>query len=298
MRVFLWVWVLVFSAAVPLQAKLTSSQNPLQKTYTVQSGDTLYSIAHKHHTTIRELLSANGLEKNTVIKVGQVLSVPLDTYFPERDSAQAQSSPSDTPSALSEESPTAYTVRSGDTLYTIAREHHVTIKAILQANELDRHSIIKVGQHLTIPVGSPASGEKRRHTQKATARVVPTTTQLSKKAPKGSYIVQEGDTLFSIARKNHIVISKLMALNHLGLTDRLRVGQVLNVSAQGNFVATVPEKKAAKQKKRPAVPIGAMPSYTVKKGDTLWRIAQKHHLTLAQIRKLNKNIKGQVTMTT
>jgi len=100
--------------------------------------------------------------------------------------------------------------------------------------------------------------------------------------------VREGDSLFSIARKNHIVISKLMRLNGLSLTDSLHVGQVLKMSAQRAYVATATPSKTTSVTEKRELPVGAMPSYTVKKGDTLWKIARKHHLTLAEIRKLNK----------
>ena len=268
-------------------AKLTEVSGTVS--YTVQSGDTLYSIAHAHHTTIKELLEVNRLERNAVIKVGQTLNVPQNTYFPQKRSTDGTpATPSVVPSPA--DALVDYTVQSGDTLYTIARKHHTSIRELLEANQLKRNAVIKVGQHLRVPTDTypPQAPVARKTTPKAPRRAVVRTASASTApaAGKGSYVVKPGDTLFSIARKNHILLGKLMKLNNIGLGTPLHAGQVLRVSGQQSYVAdAVPTTKPAAPKK---LPVGAMPSYTVKKGDTLWGIARDHHLTLAQIRKLNK----------
>jgi len=294
------VFLLIAFAAVALNAKLTQTQKSLTIDYTIQNGDTLYTIARRHHTSIRDLLKANHLNRTSVIKVGQTLHVPLDTYTPSSPKTHKSAS---LPLAQKQASkPSAagngtvdYTVHNGDTLYTIARSHHTSINALLKANNMDRHAVIKVGQHLAVPTNTyfptKTATKKTPVTSAHLARTAPVSATKAKAtpSPKGTYAVQRGDTLFSIARKNHIVISKLMHYNHIGLADRLHVGQVLKVSARSTFVATaIPQPKSVTAPKKKKLPVGAMPSYTVKKGDTLWRIAQKHHLTLAQIRKLNK----------
>jgi len=265
-------------------AKLTEVSGTVS--YTVQSGDTLYSIAHAHHTTIKELLEVNRLERNAVIKVGQTLNVPQNTYFPQKRSTD------ETPATQSVESSSAdklvdYTVQSGDTFYTIARKHHTSIRELLEANQMDRNTVIKVGQHLRVPTDTyPPKATLARKTLPKTPRKANVRTSTVATEGKGIYVVKSGDTLFSIARKNHILLGKLMKLNNIGLGTPLHAGQVLRVSGQQSYVAdVVPTTKPAAPKK---LPVGAMPSYTVKKGDTLWGIARDHHLTLAQIRKLNK----------
>ncbi len=275
-----------------LQAKLTQTSTSLTEDYTVHSGDTLYLIAKKYHIKVRDILEANQMGARDVIRAGQVLKIPYNADAQDATSlttkanvpkmAALDNKQSDTVKGASD-----YTVQNGDTLFTIARAHHTSIKAVLKANAMDRNAVIKVGQRLSVPNNTyfPESKTSTKNTE-----TVSSSKNTSSK--KGSYVVREGDSLFSIARKNHIVISKLMRLNGLGLTDSLRVGQVLNISTQGTFVATatIPTKPSHTNATAPKkeLPVGAMPSYTVKKGDTLWSIARKHHLTLAEIRKLNK----------
>ncbi len=48
--------------------------------HTIKNGETLYSIAHKNHTTIDKVRKANGMKKGETLKVGKVLKVPKETY--------------------------------------------------------------------------------------------------------------------------------------------------------------------------------------------------------------------------
>ena len=94
-------------------------------TYTVQTGDTLYSIARRYNTTVDALKSVNNLTSN-VLSIGQVLKLPVTTL------------------------PTVtYTVKQGDTLYSIARQHNTTVDTLRRLNNLSS-DILRVGQILKI----------------------------------------------------------------------------------------------------------------------------------------------------
>ena len=286
--IFLSFWVFVLT----LSAKLTTASKGLSVEYVVQNGDTLYVIAQKHHTTVGDVLKANHLGYQAVIKVGQKLTVPLNTYFPTTKPKQTDAAPAPAPKKKPVGSKTvSYTVQNGDTLFTIARAHHTSIRAVLEANHMERDIVIKVGQNLSVPTnnyfpdvsGAPSADlPTQRHPTASKKPSAPSSTE--------TYTVTAGDTLFSVARKNHIVISKLMQYNHIGLGDTLRVGQILKISSSATFITSEGLKGSSSKKEthKRTLPIGAMPSYTVKKGDTLWGIAHKHHLTLTEIRTLNK----------
>ena len=98
-------------------------------TYTVMSGDTLYSIARKYNTTVDAIKSLNNLTSNT-LSVGQVLKIPTTG---------------------NEESTITYTVMSGDTLYSIARKYNTTVDAIKSLNNLTSNTL-SIGQVLKINV--------------------------------------------------------------------------------------------------------------------------------------------------
>ncbi|MDH4135136.1 MAG: LysM peptidoglycan-binding domain-containing protein [Anaerolineae bacterium] len=102
--------------------------------YTVQKGDTLYSIAYRYGTTVSAIVAANNIYNPSCIYAGQRLVIPT---------GQLTSLP---PAAV-----TCYTVRKGDTLVSIALRHGTTVSAIALANNLANPSFIWVGQCLVIP---------------------------------------------------------------------------------------------------------------------------------------------------
>ncbi|MGE6555853.1 LysM peptidoglycan-binding domain-containing protein [Exiguobacterium artemiae] len=101
------------------------------KTYTVKSGDTLYKIASLYNVTVAALAKANNITNYNLITVGQVLVIPGTTPPPTTT--------------------VTYTVKAGDTLYSIATKYGVTVTALASANKITNVNLISVGQVLVIP---------------------------------------------------------------------------------------------------------------------------------------------------
>lgn len=120
-------------------------------TYTVQRGDTLFSIARRHGTTVGAIVAANNIPNPNLIYVGQQLEIPA-----------ADATPPSTPGATPGPQPTppggatTYVVQRGDTLSSIARRFGVTVGAIVTANNIANANLIYPGQVLTIPGGGAA----------------------------------------------------------------------------------------------------------------------------------------------
>jgi LysM repeat protein len=106
----------------------------------VKSGDTLLRIASSFGVSVSSIQQLNNLGSSTTIRVGQVLRIPSAT-----GSASPSPSPSPTPTQRT------YTVKSGDTLISIARRFSVTTTAIAQLNNITNANSIRVGQVLKIP---------------------------------------------------------------------------------------------------------------------------------------------------
>jgi LysM repeat protein len=96
--------------------------------YTLVAGDTLYSIARRYNTTVRMILMFNpGIDPNA-LRVGQVLVIPL--------------SPANSK---------IYTVRAGDTLYSIAKMHGTTADMLARVNFIAPPYTIYPGWQLIVP---------------------------------------------------------------------------------------------------------------------------------------------------
>lgn len=104
------------------------------KTYTVQAGDTLYSIARKHGVTVDAVLWANNLTDANVVRQGQQLVIPPSTGK-------------------------LHTVKDGDTLEALAKSYGVSKTGIAAVNGLDEDASLKAGQRLLIPVTVRPSSE-------------------------------------------------------------------------------------------------------------------------------------------
>lgn len=123
---------------------------------------------------------------------------------------------------------------------------------------------------------------ERRRARGQSSTPAPTAAQ-----PSESYKVQNGDTLSSIARRYKTSASALMKDNGIKDPTRLRVGQNLKIAsgtASAESVAKTPAPKPAPTKK------ASSPVYKVQAGDTFYKIARNHSLTVAKLEALNPGI--------
>lgn len=104
---------------------------PAYQNYYVTKGDNLYAIAREYNTTVQELMKINNLTSN-LLSLGQVLKVPTTSPSPSIPSTN-----------------NTYTVKSGDTLYSIARKFGTTVTNIQNKNNLTG-TTLRLGQVLKI----------------------------------------------------------------------------------------------------------------------------------------------------
>ena len=245
-------------------------------TYVVKKGDNLYSIANNYNISVEELKNLNNLTSN-ILQIGQVLNLPTK----------------ETPSEYE-----VYIVKKGDSLYSIANKFNVNVDDIISLNnlgttllqidqqilipkkEVDEKSIyiVKKGDSLySIAIKYGLTADDLKKANNKTSNVLQIGEQLyipgliteieEPKSEEITYIVQLGDSLWSIAKKYGINVNDLKSYNNL-TTNLLQIGQKL----------LIPGTKEYK-------------TYTVKVGDTLYNIANINNTTVDEIKSLN-NLKN------
>jgi cell wall-associated NlpC family hydrolase len=127
--------------------------------HTIKSGESLYTIAKNNHTTIDTLCQLNGIKKDEVLKVGRALKVPTEAKASKHKHLIAKKT-----------TPKKYTVKSGDTLSTLAQKHHTTVEALRKANNLKTGQYLKLGQALTIPGISTVHKSKKTKVAKRASK--------------------------------------------------------------------------------------------------------------------------------
>lgn len=124
--------------------------------YVVAKGDSFSTMAKKFHVSIRAITDANPGVDSKKLKIGQKIQIPAVSAPSPAAPAGAVPAESSSPGASADQT---YSVKSGDTLSSIAKEKHTTPKALRSANSL-KTDRITVGQKLKIPVkaSAPAAG--------------------------------------------------------------------------------------------------------------------------------------------
>lgn len=257
----------------------TPPEGFVSNTYVVQSGDSLYSIARKLGTTVGELKSLNNLTSNT-LSVGQILKIPSEF--------------------VSEDENEIYTVKAGDSLYSIANRFNTTVDELKSLNNLSSN-VLNVGQLLKIPsaVVTPNTYtvqrgdslyfisnkfgitvdelKKANNLTSNTLSVgqvlkIPTTNQIPEQEETLiQYEVQPGDSLYKIANKYNTTVDEIKQLNNLN-NNLLSIGQVLSIPTTQD-VEGIPNENYF--------------NYNVISGDSLYSIARKFDTSVDAIKSFN-----------
>ncbi len=130
--------------------------------YTVKSGDNLWTIAKKNNLSVAQLTAANTLATNANLRPGQKLIIPSKAVTPAPVAAKAAdaSVAGATMSPAKSSEAMKHTVRSGETLGGIARIYSVRQGDIAVANNISDPAKIRPGMELVIPGWEPAKGTK------------------------------------------------------------------------------------------------------------------------------------------
>ena len=212
--------------------------------YTVKSGDTLYGIAFQNDISVNDFLKINNIDDPLKYKLrtGEKLKI-----YSRINTSNAQSKTIKT-----------YKVKNGDTLGEIALKNSMSLKDLLQLNNLKNNYVLKAGDTLKIydnvNIGSSSQATAYRTLE--------------------NYKVKSGDTLSEIALARGMDLVELYSINNINDKYILKVGDTLKVYSNPKKTTTL-----------------VVSNYKVQSGDNLYSIAKKHKMDLRDLMQLN-NIKN------
>jgi len=199
--------------------EILSPQNRFQfKTHIVKRGDTLSGIARLYRVDIEPILEINRLKRKSLLSVGRNLLIPVPkdgkpiVMAEKRIDGKNQNS---RPYEI-----ITYTIKTGDTLWSIANEMGVNIGALSRWNNLDPEKKLMPGDKLKIRIHS-----------------VPESIGGSLKKGEGKeiiYVVKEGDTLWDIAKKHNVTIDEIKRWNSLNGGNRIYPSDRLRLRVGGS----------------------------------------------------------------
>ena len=146
----------------------------------------------------------------------------------------------------------SHTVNKGDNLWDLAIKYDTEVDVIKEVNYLN-NDLLSINDNLLIPLGKTKSNNF---------------------IPYEMYIVSEGDTLWSIAKKYNLNINNLARMNSLNKNEYLQLGQQLSIGNKNIY-------RNMESKKRTIL-------YSVKQGDNLFKISELFDVTISSIEEINK----------
>lgn len=239
------------------------------KFHTVKRGESLGAISNKYGVSVAELKSWNNLRSNTIgygkklkirtIEKVKTLPSEVKPLVDKEDNTAIASNEKAEPT----EAPEFYTVQKGDNLNSIAKKFGVTVAELKELNNMEDTNVM-LDTKLKIIKGENVEVAELKETTKTS----------------NYYIVQKGDNLGSIAKKQDVTVADIQEWNDLKDTN-VKLGAKLLILKESNKSSKEEVIAAAKTSTKNSL-------YLVQKGDSLFKIAQKYPgITVSDIKKWN-----------
>ncbi|MBO0482922.1 LysM peptidoglycan-binding domain-containing protein [Candidatus Enterococcus courvalinii] len=254
-------------------------------TYTVKSGDSVWGIANAHGITMNQLIQWNNI-KNNFVYPGQRLTIKGEQSTgssTNNSGSNTNSSGNSNPTNTQPSNGSKYTVKSGDSVWGIANAHGITMNQLIQWNNI-KNNFVYPGQQLVVSnsaTTNPGSSNSNTNQNQSS------NTGNAGTATTGSYTVKAGDSVWGVANAHGITMAQLVQWNKIS-NNFIYPGQKLIVK-NGTSSSATTNNATTNNSNSANASTGATTSstYTVKAGESVWGVANKNNITMAQLIEWN-----------
>ena len=248
-------------------AALPKSERIAWKQHIIQKGESLGLIAERYKTSVSAIKQTNRLKGN-MIREGKSLLIPSSKQ-PTKFYSLSIEARKFRGLKTSDGKRYTYIVKRGDNLWDIGRNYGISVGQLTKWNGIAKKSFLRPKQKLIIWINEEDSNNKNNNKVQASAFNESTT----------EYVVKKGDSLWLIARRLDIHVADLLEWNNIRKNKALQPGQKLRI-----HIETEKEKGDLVQTNIQSDPIT---EYVVKKGDSLWLIARRFDIHVADLLEWN-----------
>ena len=260
--------------STPIVASTNSSMN---QTHSVNQGDTLWSLARKFNVSVAELKEWNSLSSDLIItNASLIVSNPNNATNSSDEKRQQdvanQGNHSQTVGSTnnnSNQTSASHTINKGDTLWSIAQRNNVTVADLIKWNNLSS-TVIHIDGKLI--VSNPTSDNMQKETEAGND---------SSSSKQPSYMINQGDTLWSIAQKNNVTVSQLQEWNNLS-SYLIHANQQLVVNNPNGNQNTGGTAEADDDTSSET-----QQTHTVNRGEYLYSIAKQYGVSVSDLASWN-----------
>ena len=248
-------------------AALPKSERIAWKQHIIQKGESLGLIAERYKTSVSAIKQTNRLKGN-MIREGKSLLIPSSKQ-PTKFYSLSIEARKFRGLKTSDGKRYTYIVKRGDNLWDIGRNYGISVGQLTKWNGIAKKSFLRPKQKLIIWINEEDSNNKNNNKIQASSFNESTT----------EYVVKKGDSLWLIARRLDIHVADLLEWNNIRKNKALQPGQKLRIN-----IETEKEKGDLVQTNIQSDPIT---EYVVKKGDSLWLIARRFDIHVADLLEWN-----------
>ena len=262
--------------------------------YTVQSGDSVWKISNDHGITMAQLIEWNNIKNNFVYPGQQLIVSNGGSSNTGANTGNTSGSNSSNSSSSNTASGTKYTVKAGDSVWSVSNKYGITMAQLIQWNNI-QNNFIYPGQQLTVS-NSGSTNSASSNTGSSANTNNRSSANTGSSSSQGTYTVKAGESVWSVANKNGITMNQLIEWNNIK-NNFIYPGQQLIVKGGNSTNTNTGSTTSAAKPNTPNTSATTSTSssgntmYTVKAGESVWSVANKHHITMDQLIEWN-NIKN------